>query len=118
MVDSRFNIDFILKSLEIILTRNVFYFDGTHYLQTKGISMGTKVAPTLATLVLGFLEETLYERTAEKYGQDFSTTLRNDWKRFLDDCFIIWNNDVDTLPLAYLYPIYAYHTRNTRVLHA
>ena len=28
-------------------------------------------------------------------GQEFSTTLRNDLKRFLDDCFIIWNNDVD-----------------------
>ena len=54
VVDSRFNRDFIVKWLEIILKRNVFYFDGTHYLQKKGTSMGTKVAPTLATLVLFF----------------------------------------------------------------
>ena len=53
------------------------------------------MAPTLATLVLGFLEEIMHKRTGEKHGQEFSTFLRNDWKRFLDDCFIIWNNDFD-----------------------
>ena len=88
--NSHFNRDFIIKSLEIVLKRNVFYFDGIHYIQKKGMAMGTKVAPTYATLVLGFLEETLYKRTGEKHRQEFSTFLRSSWKRFLDDCFIIW----------------------------
>ena len=70
---------FIVKLLEIILKQDrKIYFDGTHYLQKKGTSMGTKVAHTLATLVLGFLEATMYKRTGEKYGKDFSTFLRND----------------------------------------
>ena len=95
VVDSRFNRDFIIESLEIILKRNVFYFNGKYYLQRKGTSMGTKVAPTFATLILGFLEETMYKRSGEKHGHEYSTLLRKDWKRFLDDCFIIWNNDFD-----------------------
>ena len=57
VVDSHFNRDFIVKSLGIILKRNVFNFDGTHYLQKKGTNMGTKVAPTLATVVLFFLKK-------------------------------------------------------------
>jgi len=44
-----------------ILENNVFKFDNNYYKQTKGTAMGTKFAPTYATLVLGFLEKQLYE---------------------------------------------------------
>lgn len=27
----------------------------------------------------------------EEFGEEFSQTLKNNWKRCLDDCFIIWN---------------------------
>jgi hypothetical protein len=46
--------------VKIILERNVFYFDGKFYRQKRGTAMGTKMAPTYATLVLGYLEHILY----------------------------------------------------------
>jgi hypothetical protein len=56
--------------------------------------MGTKMAPTYATLVLGYLEHILYEQLLNSYGQKFASYVRQSWKRFLDDCFIIWNSDI------------------------
>ena len=52
--------------------------------------MGTKFAPTYATLVLGYLEEKLYQEVENTYNQEFAWYIRNNWKIFLDDCFIIW----------------------------
>ena len=94
-IDSRFNQQFIIKAAELILKRNVFYFDNVFYIQKKGTAMGTRFAPTYATLVLGFLEEKLYEKMTDKYNTNFSEYLRENWKRFLDDCFIIWRHHTD-----------------------
>jgi hypothetical protein len=58
------------------------------------ISTGIKMAPTYATLVLGYLEHILYEQLLNSYGQEFASYVRQSWKRFLDDCFIIWNSDI------------------------
>ena len=55
----RFTDNFILDSIEFILQNNTFYFNGEHYRQRKGTAMGTKFAPVYATLVIGYLEETL-----------------------------------------------------------
>ena len=50
--------------------------------------MGTKVAPTYATLVMGFLDEKLYSVLADVFDEDTSKYIRENWKRYLDDCFI------------------------------
>lgn len=55
--------------------------------------MGTKVAPTYATLVLGYLEDILYDKIEQSSGTEFSDFLKNNVLRFLDDCFIIWPPD-------------------------
>ena len=52
--------------------------------------MGTKMAPTYATLTMGFIETQLYERFKEKYGQDEKENFMKLFKRFLDDCFLPW----------------------------
>jgi hypothetical protein len=49
---------------------------------------------TYATLVLGYLEHILYEQLLNSYGQEFASYIRQSWKRFLDDYFIIWNFDI------------------------
>ena len=56
--------------------------------QTKGTAMGTKVAPTYATLVLGYLEEKLYDLIKQQNGDQLADYVKTNWKRFLDDCFI------------------------------
>ena len=52
--------------------------------------MCTKFAPVYATLVIGYLEEILYEKINAKYGNQFTNEFIKNWKRFLDDCFIAW----------------------------
>ena len=59
-------------------------------LQIKGTAMGTKMAPTYATLVLAYLEEQLYKKLEEEKGQEFSNFIKNNFHRYLDDCFIVW----------------------------
>jgi hypothetical protein len=59
------------------------------------------MVPTYATLVLGYLEHILYEQLLNSYGQELSSYVRQNWKRFLHDCFIIWNSDI---------PVEIFHT--------
>ena len=90
----RFSKDFILDSLRLILQNNAFYFDSKYYIQEKGTAMGTKMAPTYATLVLGYLENIMYENVESNYGSNFAVYIKQNWFRFLDDCFILWNSDI------------------------
>ena len=68
IVQDRFSKEFILETVKIILERNVSYFDGKFYRQKRGTAMGTKMAPTYATLVFGYLEHILYEQLLNSYG--------------------------------------------------
>ena len=96
-IDSRFTKDFILEATEIVLKNNTFNFDSKHYAQIKGTAMGTKMAPTYATLTLGYLEEILYSKINEQFNSTTADNTKTTWKRFLDDCFIIWKDT--NLPL-------------------
>lgn len=93
----RFTKDFVLDSLSFILENNTFQFNDDFYRQKKGTAMRTKVAPTYATLIVGYLEQKLYHKIEEMYGEEFRSEFINRWKRFLDDCFIIWNRSKSEL---------------------
>ena len=53
--------------------------------------METKFVPKYATLVLAYLEEKLYTHLKD-VNKDLAEYVKGNWKRFLDDCFIIWVN--------------------------
>lgn len=97
MLHPRFSDKFILDSLEIILQNNSFCFSTKNYLQIHGTAMGTKMAPTYANLTLAYLEEKLYDRLNSKYTDSFRQEFESSWKRYLDDCFIIWDKSVDNV---------------------
>ena len=61
-----FNKKFITEGIELILNNNSFQFNHINYIQTLGTSMGTKIAPTYATLTLAYLEENLYKIIGKK----------------------------------------------------
>ena len=88
--------EFILEALSIVLEFNTFTCNGRFYLQTWGLSMGTKSAPTLATLVMAYLEIKLYNIIGERYGRQIQEEFTQNWHRFLDDCFLNWNTEIDT----------------------
>ena len=63
--------------------------------------MGTKMAPTYATLTLGYLKEKLYNRISEILGEEYHEFIKMNWKRYLDDCCIIWNKEESNLNIVY-----------------
>ena len=58
--------------------------------------MESKVSPTYITLVMAYLELKLYKIIEEKYGEEFKDQFIKDWLCFLDDCFIKWDENIDT----------------------
>ena len=54
--------------------------------------MGTKFAPTYASLVLGFLETTTYQQILSKYEKSHAEVINKEFKRYLDNCFLVWND--------------------------
>ena len=88
--------EFCSKSFEDSTGINTFTFNNRTYLQIKGCSMGSKVSPTYVTLVMAYWELKLYKIIEEKYGEEFKDQFIKDWLRFLDDCFINWDENIDT----------------------
>ena len=87
--NERFSKQFILEAITLVLKENTFHFDGKFYRQIQGTAMGTKMAPTYATLVMGYLESILYTKYEEEHGNIKAKDLIEKFKRFLDDCFIL-----------------------------
>ena len=97
MIDERFEKQFIIDAMEIILKNNTFIFYDMLYLQICGTAMGTKVPPTYATLTIANLEETEFYPTIEtNINDEISRYVKENWLRYLDDCFLIWNNKLGT----------------------
>ena len=84
--------EFIIEAVDIILQNNTFQFGDNHYKQILGCPMGSKFSPNYAILALGYLEVQLYETVRTKYGEDFEKYVRENFKRYIDDCFIIWDD--------------------------
>lgn len=86
----RINPEFIVDGIKFILENNTFCFNNKYYKQLQGTAMGTKCAPVYATLVLAYLEETLYTKVEDTFGMEFRSYFEENWKRFLDDCFLLF----------------------------
>jgi len=96
LLGSRFYQMFVIESLKTNLENNIFVFNNKYYNQRKGTAMGTKVAPTYATLVLAYLETILYKRLQEE-DIAFALYVKENWKRYLNDCFIFLERPIEDL---------------------
>ena len=79
---------FVLETASFMLSNNSMTFDEMFYLQIQGAAIGTIFAPTYATLSMGFHEIELYDIIRNKFTLSVSNYFEQNWKRFLDDCFI------------------------------
>ena len=79
--------------LKLVLENNYFSFNDRIFLQIKGIAMGTSCAPDIANLYLSFFEI--------KSSMFFQPPF---FKRFIDDLFIINNNELNNLDFSNIYP--------------
>lgn len=79
----------ICTFLTLILTLNNFVFNGENYVQTNGASMGTKCAPTYASLFMGRFEERhILPRIRDRVLL---------YVRYIDDLLMIWRDSEEEL---------------------
>ena len=78
--------DFIIKLLELVMTLNIFEFNGELFKQEIGLAMGQKPAPDVANIVMAAVDVLIKNLAKE----NFTTTLAlKFYKRFLDDIFMV-----------------------------
>ena len=85
---------FLIEAVDIIMTKNIFKFGNTHYLQKKGLAMGTSCAVMLSTVYYGFHERTVLK---PKYGHLFIY-----FKRFVDDLIFVSKRTLTQLEFSSL----------------
>ncbi len=73
----------IVILLALVLRCNNFEFHDKHYLEIRGVAMGTKAAPTIANLHMGEFEEKYV------YSYPVQTLF---YGRLIDDGFFIWQH--------------------------
>lgn len=82
-----------------VLTKNNFTFMEKHYLQIHGTAMGTRMAPSMACLFMGKLEERMLASAPCRPWL---------WWRYIDDIFFIWTRDEESL-LCFIDHINSFH---------
>ena len=87
-INPRFTTQFILEAASFILSDSSVSFDVMFYLQIQGTATGTVFVPTYATLSMGFHEIERYAIIRNKFTLPVSDYFEQNWKRFLDDCFM------------------------------
>ena len=88
-IHSRFNIPFILESIDFILKNNTCVSDNEYFLQLQGTAMGT----VFANVRMGYHEIKLYDLIELNYRLDIREYFVENRKRFLDYCEILLNTD-------------------------
>ena len=93
LLPKRFDVEFIIEALQIILENSNFQFNGNYFCLKSGTATGTALAPTFANLVMAYLEIQFYKKVENKFGSEISLYVIQNWFRFIDDGFIVWNDD-------------------------
>ena len=64
-------------------------FNNKFYNQIKGTAMSTIFAPTYTTLLMRYFEIKLYSICIFNYGELLAEYIKENWNRFLDDCYTV-----------------------------
>ena len=81
---------YFIQLIVFILKKNIVKFNNNYHLQISGITMGNNVSVQFGNLFMANLEYEL----VEKYTLLHSLAL---YKRYIDDCFIIWKGTYSQL---------------------
>lgn len=83
-------VHFLLDLVHFLLEKNYFCFDGEFYFQTKGVSMGSSFAPSVANLFMADLEE---QFILTKDQNLFLESVFIFFYRYTDDCFCVYTHE-------------------------
>ena len=81
-IPDNFPTELFLRVLELVMTRNIFQFDDTYWLQTDGTAMGTSAACMYAMLYYAYHER---QSILPTHGRNLLY-----FKRFIDDVLGVW----------------------------
>ncbi|XP_072435478.1 uncharacterized protein [Chiloscyllium punctatum] len=70
--------DTLIRLAELVLTLNNFSFESSHFLQTKGVAMGTRMGPSYACFFVGYVEQTTF--------RNYTGTTPYLFFRYIHDC--------------------------------
>ncbi|XP_073514063.1 uncharacterized protein [Phyllobates terribilis] len=84
-------INFCLTLLTFVLTKNFFLFEDRFYIQNTGTAMGSNAAPPYANIFIAQFESSFVYNNALFQRHQLL------WKRYIDDIFLIWNGDSESL---------------------
>ena len=80
----------ILQLTKFILDHNYFDLQDEHYLQIKGIAMGSLVAPQYANIFIAHMKERILEKLTQKPIL---------YRRYIDDIFMLWTHGETALDI-------------------
>eukprot|EP00061_Rhincodon_typus_P001001 g13404.t1 len=70
--------DTLFRLTELVLTLNNFSFNSSHFLQMKGVAMGTCMGPSYACLFVGYMEQSLF--------RSYTGPIPHIFLRYINDC--------------------------------
>eukprot|EP00061_Rhincodon_typus_P002984 g18994.t1 len=70
--------DTLIHLAELVLIFNNFSFNSSHFLQTKGVAMGTRMGPSCACLFVGYVEQSFF--------QSYTGCIPQLFLHYIDDC--------------------------------
>ena len=91
LVEYGYTKEFIIEGFPLVLENKYFNFNDQIWHQLIWTTMGSNVSVVYAILFMAFLELKLYQNVRTIYPEDYAEYLIKAWKRFIDDCFVIWN---------------------------
>eukprot|EP00061_Rhincodon_typus_P014833 g42154.t1 len=71
--------DTLIRLAELVVTLNNFSFNSSHFLQAKGVAVGTCMGPSYACLFVGYVEQSLF--------CCYTDTIPHLFLYYSDDCF-------------------------------
>ena len=87
----------IVDMADIVLSKAYFLFGSDFYLQNMGVAMGAAFAPDFANIFLGLLEES-YTYSNNPFANHILF-----YKRYIDDCLLVWRGSEQLLQFFLLY---------------
>ena len=88
------SIQSLLKLLQHVFQGNIFTFSCGeklhYYLQTNGVSIGSKCAPSVACVFMGDFERIHLSDLSDDHPKPLI------WLRYIDDIFVIWPHGINT----------------------
>ena len=69
----------LIRLPKLVVTLNCFSFSANYYKKINGVAMGTKMGPSYANVLVGFIKP--------QFFQKFHGTKPELYRRYIDDCF-------------------------------